>query len=239
MSDFSVIIAAFLTAAVEWVEAFTIVLAVALSIGWRRAIMASAAAFMVLGALTAFGVKAIEAIGNLRLIQLVVGVLMLLFGLRWFAKAIARGAGLKRLHDEDEAFAKLTASDALVETNSAMLVAFQGVLFEGLEVWLIVVALGAQTGDTKQAAGAAIAALALVMACGFALRTPLARVPENSIKFLVGCAILGFGTFWTLEALGYAWPLGDFALPALLGFYAISGLALIMVLKRQRRPEQA
>ena len=238
MSDFSVIIAAFLTAAVEWVEAFTIVLAVALAIGWRRAIMASAAAFLVLGALTAFGVKAIEAIGDLRIIQLVIGVLMLLFGLRWFAKAIARGAGLKRRHDEDEAFAKLTASDALVETRSAMLVAFQGVLFEGLEVWLIVVALGAQTGDIKAAAGAAIAALVLVMASGFALRAPLARVPENAIKFLVGCAILGFGTFWTLEALGYPWPLGDFTLPALLGFYAISGLALIQMLKRRSRLEQ-
>jgi uncharacterized membrane protein len=232
MSDISVMIAAFLTAAVEWVEAFTIVLAVALAIGWQRAIIAGLAALAVLATLTLFGASAISAIGNLRIAQFIIGVFLLLFGLRWLAKAIARGAGLKPLHDEAKAFAKLSASQALAETRGAMLVAFQGVLFEGLEVWLIVVALGVQTGHTAAAAGAAIVALAVVMIIGSALRAPLARVPENTIKFVVGCAILSFGTFWTLAALGYQWPLRDYTLPALLGFYAAGGLVLIRVLKQ-------
>jgi uncharacterized membrane protein len=232
MSDISVMIAAFLTAAVEWVEAFTIVLAVALAIGWQRAIIAGLAALAVLATLTLFGASAISAIGNLRIAQFIIGVFLLLFGLRWLAKAIARGAGLKPLHDEAKAFAKLSASQALAETRGAMLVAFQGVLFEGLEVWLIVVALGVQTGHTAAAAGAAIVALAVVMIIGSALRAPLARVPENTIKFVVGCAILSFGTFWTLAALGYQWPLRDYTLPVLLGFYAAGGLVLIRVLKQ-------
>lgn len=232
MSDLSVMIAAFLTAAVEWVEAFTIVLAVALAIGWQRAIAASLAALAVLAALTLFGASAISAIGNLRIAQFIIGIFLLLFGLRWLAKAIARGAGLKPLHNEAAAFAKLSASAALAERRGAMLVAFQGVLFEGLEVWLIVVALGVQTGHTAAAAAAAIAALLVVMAIGTALRAPLARVPENTIKFGVGCAILSFGTFWTLAALGYQWPLGDYSLPALLGFYAVGGLLLISAFKR-------
>jgi uncharacterized membrane protein len=237
MSDTGVMIAAFLTASVEWVEAFTIVLAVALAIGWQRAVAAGLAALAVLAALTVFGAGAISAIGNLRIVQFIIGVFLLLFGLRWLAKAIARGAGLKPLHDEAKAFAKLAASEALAETRGAMLVAFQGVLFEGLEVWLIVVALGVQTGHTAAAAGAAVAALAVVIAIGTALRAPLARVPENTIKFLVGCAILSFGTFWTLASLGYQWPLGDYALPALIGLYGAGGLLLIQALKRNANLE--
>jgi len=232
MSGTGVIITSFLTASVEWVEAFTIVLAVALAIGWRRAGTAGLAALMLLAVLAAFGAGAINAIGNLRIVQFVIGLFLMLFGLRWLAKAIARGAGIKKLHDELAEFAALSGSAALAETRSAILIAFQGVLMEGLEVWLIVVALGVQTGHTLDAAGASIAALVAVMAAGAALRAPLAKVPENTIKFLVGCAILGFGTFWTLASLGYAWPIGDYALPALMGFYAAGGLLTIRLLSR-------
>ena len=231
MSGVGVMLASFLTAAVEWVEAFTIVLAVALAIGWRRAGLAGLAALALLAALTAFGSGAVRAIGDLHAIQLVIGVFLMLFGLRWLAKAIARGTGRRALHDEAAAFAALRGSEALAETRGAMLVAFQGVLLEGLEVWLIVVALGAETGRTGQAAVAAIVALAVVMGIGFALRAPLARVPENAIKFVVGAAILGFGTFWSLDALGYAWPLGEAALPLLMGFYALGGLVAIRALR--------
>ncbi len=234
MSDSGVIIASFLTAAVEWVEAFTIVLAVALAIGWRRASFAALAALGVLAALTAFGAAAVSALGDLRLIQFVIGLFLTLFGIRWLGKAIARGAGLRKPHDEAAAFAALSASATLVETRGAMIVAFQGVLMEGLEVWLIVVALGVQTGHTGAAAGAAVSALLVVMGAGFLLRAPLARVPENTIKFLVGCAILGFGTFWLLASLGYVWPIGDYALPGLMAFYGLGGLALIRALTLNR-----
>ncbi|MDD2875897.1 MAG: hypothetical protein PHT60_01570 [Acidiphilium sp.] len=231
MSDISVIITSFLTAGVEWVEAFTIVLAVALAIGWPRAVLAAFAALAVLALMTLFGAHAVSAIGSMRVAQFIIAVFLLLFGLRWLAKAIARGAGLKRLHDETAAFAALSHSTALAETHGAMVVGFQGVLIEGLEVWLIVVALGAQTGHTDIAALSAIAALAVVAGAGLALRAPLSRVPENTVKFLVGCAILGFGTFWLLTSLGYDWPIGDSALPALMAFYALGGVAAIGALK--------
>lgn len=227
MSDFGVVVATFLTAGVEWVEAFTIVLAVALTIGWSRAGMAALAALVVLVALTLLGAGFITSLADAGYIQFIVGLFLTLFGIRWLGKAIARGAGLKPLHDEALAFTKLTRSAALSETRSAMLVAFQGVLMEGLEVWLIIVALGVQTGHTAAAALAAMVALVAVTAVGFMLRAPLAKVPENTIKFLVGCAILGFGSFWLLASLGYDWPIGDYALPCLMVLYAIGGLMLI------------
>lgn len=227
MSDIGVIVASFLTAGVEWVEAFTIVLAVAMTIGWPRAVLAAFAAFAVLAALTVIGDGAVTSLADARYIQFIIGLFLTLFGIRWLGKAIARGAGLKPPHDEAIAFAKLANSDTLAETRGAMLVAFQGVMMEGLEVWLIVVALGGQTGHTEAAAGAALAALAAVASAGFVLRAPLAKVPENTIKFLVGCAILGFGSFWLLASLGYVWPIGDYALPCLMMFYAIGGFMLI------------
>ena len=231
MSDTGVMLAAFLTATVEWVEAFTIVLAVALAVGWRRAGLAALAALVLLAGLTAFGAGALRAIGDLRAIQLVVAVFLTLFGIRWLGKAIARGAGLKRLHDEAAAFAALTGRGGLAaDTSAAMLIAFQGVLLEGLEVWLIVTALGTGTGHTGAAAAAALAAFAVVLAAGLALRAPLTRVPENAIKFVVGAATLGFGSFWLLESLGYRWPVGEAALPALMVFYAVGGLALIRLM---------
>ncbi|HQT67793.1 MAG: hypothetical protein B7Z78_04425 [Rhodospirillales bacterium 20-60-12] len=224
MSVYGVMLASFLTASVEWVEAFTIVLAVALSIGWRRAGTASLAAFAVLALMTLASGFFLRFIADAHILQFIIGMFLVLFGLRWLAKAIARGAGLKKLHDEAEEFAALRADAKLHDIRAGQMVAFQGVMMEGLEVWLIVVALGVQTGRTGAAAGAAIAALLVVMAAGAMLRKPLANVPENTIKFFVGSAILSFGTFWVLESIGYIWPLGDFALPALLLFYAAGGL---------------
>jgi uncharacterized membrane protein len=222
-----ILLATFLTATVEWVEAYTIILAVALSIGWGRALQAAGAALLFLAVLTGFGSFILTRIHNLAILQLVVGVFLVLFGVRWLGKAVARGAGLKKLHDEAEEFAALRARDDINEARAAWFIAFNGMLLEGLEVWLIVVALGVQTGHTLAAAAAAIAALAVVGAAGAMLRQPLARVPENVIKFTVGAAVLSFGTFWVLEALGYGWPLGDLALPLLFAFYVAGGLALI------------
>ncbi|WP_298213651.1 hypothetical protein [Acidocella sp.] len=221
------LLAVFLTAAVEWVEAYTIILAVALSIGWGRALQAMGAALAALAALTAAGSFLLTRIQDLRVLQLLIGVFLLLFGLRWLAKAVARGAGLKALHDEAAEFKALRGRADLHDRRAAWLVAFNGTLLEGLEVWFIVVTLGVQTGHLAAAALAALLALAVVAAMGAALHKPLARVPENAIKFLVGAALLSFGTYWTLEALGYRWPLGDATLIALLAFYAMGGLALI------------
>ncbi|MDD2860683.1 MAG: hypothetical protein PHI71_06380 [Acidiphilium sp.] len=235
MSDISVIVASFLTAGLEWVEAFTIVLAVALAIGWPRATAAAGAALAVLALLTLFGARAVDSIADLRIVQFVVGVFLTLFGMRWLAKAIARTAGLKRRRDEAAAFARVSGTLAATASHGAMLVAFQGVLIEGLEVWLIVVALGTQTGRTAVAAGAALAALGTVMAAGIILRAPLSRVPETAIKYLVGCAILAFGTYWMLTAMGYVWPIGDYALPVLMTGYALGGLVAVRALMRLTR----
>jgi len=220
-------IATFLTATVEWVEAYTIVLAVALSIGWRRALAAAGAAFLVLALLVTAGSFVLNRIGDLGVLQFIIGVFLILFGMRWLGKAIARGAGLKELHDEAREFAALRARADIFEARAAMAIAFNGVLLEGLEVWLIVVALGVQTHHTIAAASAAILALLAVAAAGAAARAPLAKLPENTIKFTVGCGILAVGTFWSLEALGYVWPLRDFALLALFMFNILGGIGLM------------
>ncbi|WP_428391784.1 hypothetical protein [Lichenicoccus sp.] len=232
MIDLTVAVPAFLTSAVEWVEAFTIVLAVGLQIGGRRAGSAALAALgvlLVLGLLTGGVLHLGRALGWL---QFVIGVFLLLFGTRWLGKAIARRAGRKPLHDEDAEFAQTRAALSRGDRRAAWFIAFKGTLLEGLEVWLIVVALGMPHGGAAarwtSSAGGALLALVVVAAAGLLIRAPLSRVPENAIKFLVGAMITAFGTFWTVESLAGAgaWPLGEWSLPALALFYLVGGLAL-------------
>ena len=236
MLDWTVVIPAFLTAAVEWVEAFTIVLAVSLTIGWRAASTAALAALALLAAMTVATGGVLSVGMDIRWLQLVIGVFLLLFGIRWLAKAIARAAGLKALHDEEQEFAATRAKLASGERMAAWLIAFKGVLLEGLEVWLVVVALGLNSRAWGSSITGAISALIVVIAAGLVLQAPLRRVPENAIKFAVGAMITAFGTFWTLEALGAgaAWPWGDWSLLALGAVYAIGGLGLIAWLRSDR-----
>lgn len=223
----------FLTAAVEWVEAFTIVLAVSLTTGWPRALGAAAAALVTLAALTAATGGVLQLGVGLGWMQLLIGVFLLLFGVRWLAKAIARQAGLKARHDEDVEFAETRRLVAAGERRAAWLVAYKGVLLEGLEVCLIVVALSAGSGRWDSSVAGALAALALVALGGACLRAPLRRVPENAIKFGVGAMIVSFGTFWSLEALGgpRIWPLGDWSLLGLVVFYVIGGVLVSLALR--------
>jgi uncharacterized membrane protein len=235
MTAGSIFLAVFLAAGVEWVEAFTIVLAVALSIGWRGAASAALAALALLVAMTA-------ATGGLLSLGLesawlegAIGALLLLFGVRWLAKAIARQAGLRALHNEDAELAAAERRLAKGDRHAAWLVAFQGVLLEGLEVWLIIATLGPKGGHTLAAASAALAALVIVAAAGALVRAPLRRVPENAVKFTVGALITAFGTFWTLEAMGGdgSWPWGEWSLPALAVFYLLGGLVVARHLRRR------
>jgi uncharacterized membrane protein len=235
MLDWTIVVPAFLTAAVEWVEAFTIVLAVSLSIGWRAAAGAALAALAALAAMTV-ATGGVLGLGlDIRWLQLAIGVFLLLFGVRWLAKAIARGAGLKALHDEEQEFAGTRAELARGDWLAGWLIAFKGVLLEGLEVWLVVVALGLHGRAWVSSVAGALAALLVVIVAGLAVRAPLRRVPENAIKFAVGAMITAFGTFWTLEAVGgaAAWPWGDWSLLALAGFYALGGLVLIACLHKR------
>jgi uncharacterized membrane protein len=229
----------FLAAAVEWVEAYTIVLAVSLTIGWRAALGAVAAASATLIGLTAATGGALALGAGIDWIQLLIGVFLLLFGVRWLAKAIAREAGLTARHDEDEEFAATRAQLIAADGRAAWLVAYKGVLLEGLEVWLIVVALGIGGTGMMSSAGGAIAALIPVVLAGAYLRTPLRRVPENAIKFVVGAMIVAFGNFWLLEALGgpEIWPMGASALIGLVVFYILGGVLLIAAL-RPRQPKE-
>jgi uncharacterized membrane protein len=218
--------AIFLASAVEWVEAFTIVLAVALTIGWRRASGAAAAALAVVAALiavTGVGLEAVQA--DIDRIRAAIGIFLLLFGLRWYVKAIRRFAGRTALHDEAREFAETREQIEHGEARAAWVIAFKGVLLEGLEVWLLVVALG-HTLSYPAAAGSAVAALAAVIGLGLALRAPLTRVPENTLKFMVSCAILSFGSFWGLGGIAgerAVWPLGDVTLLLLFALYAVAG----------------
>jgi len=239
MIDWSIAAPSFLTALVEWVEAFTIVLAVSLSIGWRAAIGASLAGLATLTVLTLAAGRLLVTGLDIGWLQLVVGVFLMLFGVRWLAKAMARHAGLKALHDEPVEFEQMRAS-LTGEWAAGWMVAYKGVLLEGLEVWLVVVALGMKTADGTgiiTSAGAALAALLLTCVLGAAVRAPLQRVPENAIKFTVGAMIVAFGTYWTMEGIGGpdTWPLSDWTLPILGAFYLLVGLAVATAMRTRVR----
>lgn len=247
MIDWSIAVPTFLTALVEWVEAFTIVLAVSLSIGWRGAIGASLAGLATLALLTLAAGRLLATGIDVHWVQLVVGVFLMLFGVRWLAKAIARHAGLKALHDETVEYEQ-TRAGLTGDWIAGWTVAYKGVLLEGLEVWLIVVALGMKapngTGHgagMASSVGAAIAALLLTCAIGAVVRAPLKRVPENAIKFTVGAMIVAFGTYWTMEGIGGAdlWPLSDWTLPVLGVFYLLGGLAIATALRARLRQQVA
>ena len=235
MTAGSIFLASFLAAGVEWVEAFTIVLAVALGIGWRGAGGAALAALALLAALTAASGGVLGLWLDTVWLQAAIGALLLLFGVRWLAKAVARLAGRLPRHDEEIELARALSALERSERHAAWLVAFQGVLLEGLEVWLLVVALGFNEHRTLAAAAGALAALVVVAAAGALARAPLRRVPENAIKFTVGAMITAFGSFWTLEAVGGAgaWPWGEWSLPALAAFYLLGGLAVAAGLRRR------
>jgi len=221
--------AAFLASLVEAVEALTVVLAVGATRGWRNALTGTAAALGLLAAIVL--VLGPAAPMPNRVVLLLVGVLTLLFGLRWLRKAILRAAGLKALHDEDAAFARAKARLGQGAGASwdgvALAAAFQVVMMEGIEVVFIVAAITAGGGARIAASWGAAAALAVVVAMGLALHRPLARVPENTLKFAVGAMMCGFGCCWTGEAIGVVWPGADLALPGLSALWLAAGLALV------------
>jgi len=231
----STVTAAFLGSFVEVVEAFTIVLAVGLSRSWRPAFIGTGIAFLVLAALVLiFG--PLLALVPLHLLQFVVGVLLILFGLRWLRKAILRAAGFIALHDEAKAFDKETAELRKQAADRradylAGLAAFKAVLLEGVEVVFIVIAVGAGHGMTLYASYGALAAFIVVLAIGLAVHKPLAQVPENSLKFVVGLMLTSFGVFWIGEGLGTDWPGADLAL---LGIGAILALSAFVFTRWMR-----
>jgi uncharacterized membrane protein len=235
------IAAAFLASVVEAVEAFTVVLAVGTIRGWRPALAGTAAGLAVLASLVIVLGPALNRI-PLEWLQLVIGVLLLLFGMRWLRKAILRYAGLIPYHDETAIFAAETRELATIAGRSradwvALITTFKAVLLEGLEVVFIVIAVGAGPGLLWPASVGAAAACALVLGVGLFLYRPLARVPENALKFGVGAMLSAFGVFWTGEGLGIHWPGNDLALVGfVLCFLAVAAL-LVQLARPRTMPE--
>jgi uncharacterized membrane protein len=242
VKDLLLFAATFLACGVEMVEALTIVLAVGITRGWRSPIYGAAGATLVLAALIAALGPALRAI-PMQSLRLVVGFLLLTFGLQWLRKAILRAGGIIALHDEDRIFQRQARDAERAERDRRLgmdwysfVLAFKGVLLEGLEVAFIVITFGSTQGSIGPAAAAAGAALVLVATLGALLRSPLSRVPENTMKFSVGIMLTTFGVFWGAEGTGVDWPGGDLALLALLGFVTVSSLALVHLARRQHGP---
>jgi uncharacterized membrane protein len=234
-----VMTAAFLASLVEAVEALTIVLAVATVRGWRSAGFGATAGLFSL-ALIVLALGPLLDRVPLHLLQLAIGVLLLLFGMRWLRKAILRSAGVIPLHDEAMAFAAETAdlrgraSRQLAGLDwLAALTSFKAVLLEGLEVAFIVIAASAGGGLLAASAGA-LAACLLVAGAGLVVHRPLARVPENTLKFAVGVMLSAFGIFWTGEGLGVAWPGADLAIVVFAGLFLAIGLAAVAWVRQPR-----
>ncbi len=239
----SSILAAFLASLVEFVEALTVVLAVGIVRGWRPALTGTGLALVVLAALVIILGPALQSI-PLELVQLVVGTLLLLFGMRWLRKAILRAAGIIPLHDEGAIFASETRSlgESVPTTNSgwdpaATTAAFKIVMLEGIEVVFIVVAIGATSGQLFPASIGAAAALGVVILLGLALHRPLTLIPENALKFAVGVLLCAFGTFWAGEGIGIKWPFEDWSILLLIvGFLVVAGLAVPWCRARDASP---
>jgi uncharacterized membrane protein len=227
--------------AVETVEAATIVLALGTTRGWRAPLLGAGAAVAALAAVVAALGPALELI-PIDALRLVVGSLLLVFGLQWLRKAILRASGLKAVHDEDRIYAEEVTHARQARPSErrldgyAFAISFKTVLLEGLEIAFIVLALGASHGSTMLAALGALIGVVAVVAVAVIVRRPLSRVPENQLAFAVGVMLTAFGIFWAAEGAGADWPGGDSALLGLIAATAAWALTFVAVLRR-RRPE--
>lgn len=239
MNGSALFVAVFLACAVEAVEALTIVLAAGTAREWRSALTGVGAGLVLLAATVAVLGPAVSSL-PLEALRLFVGGLLLIFGLQWLRKAILRASGHKALHDEDAIFrreleeARAAGSDSrpLVGDWYAFTLSFKGVVLEGLEVVFIALTFGSNQGDIPLAALAASAAVVVVAGAGLAVRTPLARVPENAMKFAVGIMLTSFGAFWGAEGAGAIWPGSDAALLAIIPAVTLFAFALVAYFRR-------
>lgn len=235
----SAVTAAFLASLVEAVEALTIVLAVAIVRGLRPALLGAIAGLAALALIIVALGPLLDRV-PLNVLQIAIGILLLLFGMRWLRKAILRAAGIIPLHDESTAFAKEEAElREQIQRHQrqldwlAALASFKAVLLEGLEVVFIVIALSAGRGVLLPVSVAAFAACLLVALCGVLVHRPLTRVPENALKFAVGVMLSAFGLFWTGEGFGVNWPGADLAILAFIALFLGAGLACVALLNRR------
>jgi uncharacterized membrane protein len=238
--------AVFLACVVEAVEATTIILAAGTARDWRSAITGMTVALVALVAIVAALGPAVSAL-PLRELRLVVGALLLIFGLQWLRKAILRASGHKALHDEEGIYAAHIAEAQSAPRRRfgsvpdwyAFTLSFKGTLLEGLEVVFIALTFGSNAHNIPLAGVAAGAAVVLVAVIGVAVRAPLARVPENTLKFVVGIMLTAFGMFWGAEGAGAHWPGSDAALLVLAPVIALFAVGLVALLRRGNRATPA
>lgn len=227
--------AAFLGSAVESVEALTIMLAVGLTRGWRAPLLGTLSALGLLAVLVlVFGQLIVTRVPELTL-KLIIGTLIVLFGLRWLHKAILRSAGVIALHDENQAYAKTVEElrDTREKTDwIGYTLALKGVFLEGLEVVFIVIAVGGTAGGMGVAVIGGLLAMVVVAGAGMVVRHPLARVPENTLKYAVGVILTSVGTFWAAEGMGASWPLDFVSILGLAILYFLASRAAIALIRR-------
>jgi uncharacterized membrane protein len=240
-AELGLVISVFLACAVEAVEALTIVLAVGTTRSWSSALAGVGAALVALAAIVLALGSALTSL-PLGVLRVVVGGLLLIFGLQWLRKAILRSAGIKAKHDELQTYAsEIEAAGAADERHRRLdgysfAISFKGVLLEGLEVAFIVLTFGASQHHVGLAAAAAGLAVLLIVLAGVAARAPLAKVPENAMKFAVGVMLSSFGMFWGAEGAGAHWPAGDGALLVIVPSVLVVSLAIASVLRASTQP---
>jgi uncharacterized membrane protein len=252
--QWAVLTASFLASAVEFVEAFTIVLVAGVTVNWRSSLLGAFAAVVTLALIIAtLGVALVQLV-PIDALRLFVGVLLILFGLKWLKKAILRYGGLKALHDEEAIFEETRAEIRARGEHIAprvepfgVALSYKAVLLEGLEVAFIVITFGTSAANNactktcgigSAAIGATIAGI-LVIAAGALIRAPLTQVPENTLKFIVGVMLTTFGTFWTGEGLGVTWPFSDAFLLVLVALYLVASFVLITWLRQVKQQRLA
>jgi uncharacterized membrane protein len=223
------------------VEALTIVLAMGVTRGWRSALTGTGVALLALAAIVAALGPALTVI-PIEVLRLVVGALLLVFGLQWLRKAILRASGWRAVRNEDSVYERETAAGRAAASEEragvdwyGFTVSFKGVLLEGLEVAFIVLTFGSTQGSIPLAVAGAVAAVVLVVVAGVLVHGPLSRVPENTLAFAVGVMLTTFGTFWGAEGAGVDWPGGDASLPVVLAFVLVMSLGYVGALRRRRR----
>jgi len=242
VTELPLVLTVFVACAVEAVEALTIVLAAGLTREWRSTFQGMSVALVVLAAVIAIVGPALTLI-PLQPLRLVVGALLAVFGLQWLRKAVLRASGYKELHDETGIYARQVAAAEAAGASRrgwvhdwyAFTLSFKGVLLEGLEVVFIALTFGASQHSIGWAAVGAVAAVVVVAAVGIAVRAPLARVPENGMKFAVGVMLTSFGVFWAAEGAGAAWPGNDAALLVIVPATLLAALGYVTLLRRARQ----
>ncbi len=251
-ADWALLVSTFVASFVECVEALTIVLAMGITRGWRSAVAGTVTALIALVIVTIAAGSALVTWLSPAALQVAVGSLMLIFGLQWLRKAVLRSAGVKPLHDEEAEYAEQTRSGQRARGGTILgldafgyVVSLKAVFLEGVEVTFIVVTFGLNAGNLPLAAAGGGAAAVVVLLIGTVLHRPLAAVPENTLKYVVGLLLVTFGTFWSLEGLGVftdsgsslEWPGGDWALLALLGCWVLWSRVLIEWVRQRARTD--